>query len=84
MPVRFVGELSANFTKVAISNGLCQLVVFEHTSHAQIFDGYHRLVFAEIARELMRSITADVGNVGMLPGNLFTGLFAILAAKFAV
>ena len=58
-------------------------MVFEHTSHVQIFNRYQCVVFAEIAGELMAGIFADVGNTSVCLCYGLPRLCAVLAAFLA-
>ncbi len=58
-------------------------MVFEHARHMQVLNGYQGVVFAEVAREFVGSVTADTGHLGMLLCQALADLFAVLTAYFA-
>jgi hypothetical protein len=83
LPGSFVLKLASDFSKVAIRDGLSELVIFEHACYMQVLNGYQGVVFAEIAGEFVCGILADVSNVGMLLCQFATAFLAVLAAFLA-
>jgi len=76
-------DLPPDLAKVAVRDGLGHLVILQHAAHVQVLNGYQGVVFAQVAGELVGSITADTGDTRMLLCQLPTGLLAVLAALLA-
>ena len=83
IPLRFVFELPHQLRPSDIRDGLSEFVVFQHASYVQVLNSYQSVVFAEVGRELVGCIFADIDNPGMLLCQLLAGLLAVLSAKLA-
>src|SRR2546429_7803195 len=81
MPGGLVLKLPPHLTKVAITDRLGELMVFEHTRYMQVLDRYQGVVFAEVGGELVGCILADIRYTGMLFCQLLASLLAVLAAQ---
>jgi len=48
--------------------------------YVQVLKGYQGVVFAEVAREFVGSVTANTGHLGMLLCQALAGSLAVLTA----
>lgn len=78
--VGLVGQLPPDLAKVAIGNGLGQLVVFKHARHMQILDSNQGMVLDEMRGQFVGCIFPDMGYPCVLFCQLPARLLAVLAA----
>lgn len=80
LPGRLVLELAGQLTPRGVSNGLGQLVIFEHAAYIETLHADDIVVPDQLCGELMQVVLPAVGNVLMLAGQAETGLLPVTAA----
>src|SRR5689334_16156094 len=82
IPRRFVLQLADELAPADIVNGLCQRRMLGHRLHMQTLDANRLVLTNDAGRELVREITAPVGNSGMNTGDYTACFVAVLGTTF--
>jgi hypothetical protein len=72
-PGGLVPKLAGQLGPRSIGDGLGEALVADQVGHRKIFDGQPAVGLGELARDLMKEASANVGNAVVLPGQQASG-----------
>ena len=73
-PGGLVPKLAGQLCPRSIGDGLGEALVADQVGHRKIFDGQPAVGLGELARDLMKEASANVGNAVVLPGQQASGV----------
>ena len=76
-PGGLVLKLAGKLAPRGIGDGLGEALIADQVSHRKIFDGQPAVGLGELARDLMKEVSANVGNAVVLPGQQMDGFQTI-------